>query len=423
MSIQESVDPAGLQQGLSRWRSAVAAVLAKSTRREVSDLPAEPERLLDTPTYEGFAVRPLYTALDGQPEAALPGRWPFTRGGDGTRDVLSGWRVMEVFPGPGGAAGDGNAAVLSALADGVSGLVLRVGAGGAPAGDLDRLLEGVFLDLVSVVLEAGVEYAAAADAVLSLVAALPEDRRAGLSIDCGADPLMGALAGTPGPSIGVVTELAARLVGFGGGVRAITVDGPVLHNRGASASWELAGALAAGVEYLRVLVDAGLAVADAVRQISFRLAVDDDQFMTIAKLRAARRLWARVAEVVGAPEAGAATLHAVSSLPMMAQRDPWVNMLRTTLASFGAGVGGADTVLVYPFDVAIAGGAPGVAPSFAAPDRAQHPVAAAGGVAPGSGARSGRRVVVRRGSDRAVGAAGVGGLPVDRGARRIHRGP
>ena len=87
--------------------------------------------------------------------------------------------------------------------------------------------------------------------------------------------------------------------------------------------------------------------------------------MTIAKLRAARRLWARVAEVVGEPNTGAATVHAVTSLPMMAQRDPWVNMLRTTLASFAAGVGGADTVLVHPFDVAIPNGFPGTSPSFA----------------------------------------------------------
>ena len=168
---------------------------------------------------------------------------------------------MEAFPGPGEATGDGNATVLAALSDGVSGLVLRVGAGGAPAGDLDRRLEGVFLELVPVVLEAGVDYAAAADAVLALVAALPGGQ-AGRVVDRlrrrSADG--GARRRSPAPRIDVVTELAARLVEYGGGVRAITVDGPVLHNRGASASWELAGALAAGVEYLRVLTDAGLAV-------------------------------------------------------------------------------------------------------------------------------------------------------------------
>jgi len=106
-------------------------------------------------------------------------------------------------------------------------------------------------------------------------------------------------------------------------------------------------------------------VADALRQIAFRFAADDDQYMTIAKLRAGRQLWARVAEVVGEPNAGAATVHAATSLAMMTQRDPWVNMLRTTLAAFSAGVGGADTVLVHPFDVAIPGGFPGTAASFA----------------------------------------------------------
>jgi methylmalonyl-CoA mutase len=134
---------------------------------------------------------------------------------------------------------------------------------------------------------------------------------------------------------------------------------------GANATWELAAGVAAAVAYLRVLTESGMSAADALGQISFRLAADDDQFITLAKMRAARQLWARVAEVVGAPESGAAVLHAQTSLPMMTQRDPWVNMLRSTLAAFGAGVGGADTVLVYPFDVAIPGGFPGTARSFA----------------------------------------------------------
>ena len=105
-------------------------------------------------------------------------------------------------------------------------------------------------------------------------------------------------------------------------MRAITVDGPAFHNLGASASWELSGSVAAAVAYLRTLADSGMPFRDALQQIAFRFAADDDQFMTIAKLRAARQLWARVAEVVGEPEAGAATIHAVTSLPMMTQRDP-----------------------------------------------------------------------------------------------------
>ncbi len=355
-----------VEEARARWRTAVAGVLAKSSRRDPADLPAEPEQLLDSPTYEGFPIRPLYTALDALPEPPLPGQWPFIRGGDAHRDVIAGWKVAEVFPGPdfGGAVADGNAAVLGALADGVSALVLRVGPAGVDPGQLDRLLEGVYLELAPVILEAGTQFGAAADAVLALVAGADDNQRATISIDLGADPLTAALSGREASAVEDVLRVAASLAGKPG-VRAITVDGAAFHNRGANAAWELAGAVAAAVDYVRLLVDAGVDVAAALGQLSFRLVADDDQFMTIAKFRAARQLWARVADVLGHPDSGAATVHAVTSLPMMTQRDPWVNMLRTTLAAFGAGVGGADTVAVLPFDVAIPGGFPGVSAGFA----------------------------------------------------------
>ncbi|MCK0175183.1 MULTISPECIES: methylmalonyl-CoA mutase small subunit [Mycobacteriaceae] len=355
-----------LEEGLAQWRTAVAGVLAKSTRRDPADLPPEPERLLDAPTYEGFPVRPLYTALDALPESPLPGRWPFVRGGDALRDVIAGWKVAESFPAANTGSDGANGDVLLALTEGVSALVLRVGGnGGVAAADLGRLLDGVFVDLVPVQLDAGADFTAAADAMLELLSALDDEQRSRLSVDLGADPLTAPLSEKPAPEIAEVVATAARVGSFDGHVRTITVDGAALHNLGAGASWELAGAVAAGVSYLRLLTESGLSSADALRQISFRLAADDDQFMTIAKLRALRLLWARVAEVVGAPDAGAATVHVVSSLAMMAQRDPWVNMLRTTLAAFSAGVGGADTVLVHPFDVAIPDGYPGTSRSFA----------------------------------------------------------
>ncbi|MCX8561833.1 methylmalonyl-CoA mutase small subunit [Mycolicibacterium mucogenicum] len=360
-----TVDASTVRDRYARWQENVAGVLAKSTRKAVDDLPAEPERLLDSPTYDGFAVRPLYTSLDGLAEPSLPGHWPFTRGGDAHRDVLAGWKVAESFP----IAADAdvatvNGAILLALTDGTSALEVRVGAGGVPVDQLDRVLEGVFLDLVPVILDAGADLADAADQLLTLVKPFDADQRARLSIDLGADPLTAPLSGRAAATEADVVATAAKLSGYDGGVRAVTVDAAALHNLGASASLELAGAIAAGVAYLRLLTESGLPAADALRQISFRFAADDDQFATIAKLRAARRLWARVAEVVGAPDAGAATIHAVTSKAMMSQRDPWVNMLRTTLAAFAAGVGGADTVLVETFDAAIDGGLPGTAVTF-----------------------------------------------------------
>ncbi len=367
MSVDVSAGPADPAEGRVRWRTAVAGVLAKSTRRDADQLGPEPDRLLDSPTYEGFAIRPLYTALDELPEPPLPGEWPYLRGGDALRDVKSGWKVAEALPATrvaGVAADEVNAAVLAGLAEGVSALLIRVGESGVAPAQLEKVLDGVYLSMAPVILDAGADYRAACDALLELVAEVEADQRATLSIDLGADPLTASLSERPAPAIREVVDVAKQVAGSHG-VRAITVDGPAFHNLGANATWELAGSVAAAVAYLRLLTESGLPVAQALTQISFRLAADDDQFMTIAKVRALRLLWARVAEVVGEPESGAAVVHAETSLPMMTQRDPWVNMLRTTLAAFGAGVGGADTVLVYPFDVAIPGGFPGMATSFA----------------------------------------------------------
>lgn len=369
MSVEVSVE---LEQARARWRSGVAGVLAKSLRREQADIEretgGEPERLLDTPVAGpgGFAIHALYTAIDGRPEQPLPGRWPYVRGADALRDVNAGWKVAEVFPAGGPAsAADTNGALLSALTDGVSALAVRVGDAGVPAAELRRVFDDVFLELVPVLFDgaAAGDYATTAEVMLGLVDGLDPDNRANLSVDLGADPLTAPLAERPAPPIDDVIAVASRAAGQDG-VRAIAVNGPLLHNLGAGAAGELAGGLAAAVAYLRLLTGAGLSIADAARQISFRIAADDDQFVTIAKIRAARQLWARVTEVAGAPEAGAAVVHAETSLAMMTQRDPWVNMLRTTLAAFGAGVGGADTVLVWPFDAVIPGGQPGTSTTF-----------------------------------------------------------
>ncbi len=93
---------ADLEQVRGRWRSAVAGVLAKSARKEPAELGDEPEHLLDASTYDGFAIRPLYTAFDELPEPPLPGEWPYLRGGRrALRDVKSGWKVVEAFPAAG----------------------------------------------------------------------------------------------------------------------------------------------------------------------------------------------------------------------------------------------------------------------------------------------------------------------------------
>ena len=89
----------------------------------------------------------------------------------------------------------------------------------------------------------------------------------------------------------------------------------------------------------------------AFAHTEFRLSATADQFLTAASLRALRRVWARVGEACGVPEEvrGAGT-HAVTSLRMFSREDPWVNVLRSTLAAFGASVGGAEAITVLPYD-------------------------------------------------------------------------
>ncbi|MUM19013.1 MULTISPECIES: methylmalonyl-CoA mutase small subunit [unclassified Mycobacteroides] len=354
-----TVEVPEIQRDFARWQKDVAGVLAKTTRKAVEELPADPERLLDSPTYDGIAIRPLYTALDERPEPSLPGQWPFVRGGDPRRDVTSGWKVAEHFGGTDAALV--NEAILDALGQGTSAIVL---AGLRPEA-IGRALQGVYLDLAPIQVESGAELPGVAEALFAVLDAY-DGNADGVIVDLGADPLGDSFSGRSGVSVEEAVALARHASARTGQVRAITVDGTVTHELGASDGQELAVTVAAGVAYLRLLQNAGLGIAEALRQISFRFAATDDQFLSIAKFRAARVLWARVAEVAGAPEDGGAAMHAVTSEPMMAQRDPWVNMLRTTLAAFGAGVGGADSVRVRPFDDAIAGGLDSVSPAFSA---------------------------------------------------------
>jgi methylmalonyl-CoA mutase len=138
------------------------------------------------------------------------------------------------------------------------------------------------------------------------------------------------------------------------GVRAFSLDGTVYADAGASDARELGWTTAVGVAVLRALVNHGLTVDEALDQIAFTWSADADQFRTICRLRAARRIWARVAEASGATDQHWGQVqHASGSTVDITRRDPWSNLLRGTVAAFAAGVGGADSVTVLPFDSAL----------------------------------------------------------------------
>ena len=145
----------------------------------------------------------------------------------------------------------------------------------------------------------------------------------------------------------IATDLSKR--GFKGPF--VVADGRVVHDAGGTEAQELAFALAAAVAYLRAFEASGIALDAARHMISFRLTADADQFLTIAKLRAMRQLWARVEESCGLTPAPA-FIEAETAWRSMTRDDAYVNILRATIAVFSAGVGGADAVTVLPFTAA-----------------------------------------------------------------------
>ncbi|MEW2162681.1 methylmalonyl-CoA mutase family protein [Streptomyces sp. NPDC007084] len=326
-----------------QWQLLVEGVLRKSGK-EVSG--ADAEDALSTSLEDGLRTRPLYTARDTAPDPGLPGFAPFVRAARPEGGTAGGWDVRQRH------TADDNALVLGDLENGVTSLWLAVGEGGIPLGSLGRVLDGVYLDLAPVVLDAGGDTEAAATELLRLYeerGVAPGAARGNL----GGDPLGHEARTGTATDFAPVASLARRCAEDHPGLRALTVDALPYHEAGGSAAQELGASLATGVAYLRELTSSSLTLEQACAQLEFRYAATADQFLTIAKLRAARRLWARVAEASGAPAAGAQVQHAVTSPVMMSRRDPWVNMLRTTIATLAAGVGGADSVTVLPFDHAL----------------------------------------------------------------------
>ncbi len=318
------------------WRKLVDAVLKG----------APFERLLSK-TYDGLTVAPLAERRsDARPVAARPG--------------AAAWEVMARIDHPDPALA--NEIALRELNNGASGLSL-VFAGavgdygfGLPASEqaLARALENFdFSAGAALELDVSPHAAAAIDAMLAKGFALSQ-RGAGIRV--GHDPIGAmAIAGSAArPWSEEAPHFARRLAalsrnGFTGKLAA--ADGRVIHNAGGSEAQELAFVLGVAIAHLRALEAEGVALAAARRMIFFRLSADADQFLTIAKFRSLRKLWARVEASCGL-SAEPGFVSAETAWRMMAQRDPHVNILRATVAAFAAALGGADAITVLPFSAA-----------------------------------------------------------------------
>jgi methylmalonyl-CoA mutase len=296
--------------------------------------------------YGAVALAPLYPRAAAAPKSLrrTPGRW----------SILG--RVDYSSPEP------ANRMALDDLEGGADGLHLAFAGsqgawGGGLADDsgaaLSKVFENIRLDYgIPVILEASPWAPRAASTMIRLLDAQhidPSITRVAFGLDpLGLQALHGFAAG-PWPEVAKAFAAQAREIQRAGFiVGTVAADARVVHAAGGSETQELAFALSAAVAYLRALVDHGVDIETARDMIGFRFAADADELLGVAKFRAARRLWSRVEEACGLTPKPA-LVSAETAWRMMSRRDPWNNILRGTLATFSAAVGGADTVTVLPF--------------------------------------------------------------------------
>jgi methylmalonyl-CoA mutase len=326
--------------GQAEWRKLVEAALKGASF----------EKRLVSQTYDGLRIEPLYPRAAGAKPVA--GRAPGAA-----------WTVMQRVDHPDPVAA--NAQALQDLENGATGLTLvfagSLNANGygldASPETIARLLDGVMLD-AGITIDFNLS-PATRTAVQHFAAFVKSRKLPAEAVDMRAsiNPI-GGLAATgvsPRPWRELSKNVAALIrdladQGFRGPFA--VADGRIIHNAGGSEAQELAFAVAAAVDCLRALEAGGVPLDSARGMIYFRLAADDDQFLTIAKFRSIRKLWARVEQACGlAPKP--TTVAAETAWRMMTKRDLYVNMLRTTIAVTAAGLGGADNIAALPHTAAL----------------------------------------------------------------------
>jgi methylmalonyl-CoA mutase len=306
------------------------------------------DKKLVSRTVDGLRIEPLYGPAEATAQPVRePGPWRIAQRVDHPEAALAARQALTDLE------GGADALVLAfAGAPGARGYGLTVNG----AADLDAALSGVMLSLINLRLDAGGRGLEAARWLCEMAATRGEDL-SGCDIDLGIDPV-GVLAAS-GTLGAVWKDVAPRLAaavseldaaGFTG--RALLADGRPYHEAGAGEAAELGAVLATAVAYLRALEAAGYDLAKARDRIAVLLVADADEFVTLAKFRAIRRLWARVEQACGL-DPKPLRVHAETAWRMMTKRDPFVNILRTGMAAAAAGMGGADSVGVLPYTQAI----------------------------------------------------------------------
>lgn len=281
----------------AQWQELAAKVVNRGRPEDRRYDGPGAQEALRTHTVDGLTIDPLYELEDEPQPIGHPGIMPFTRG-TGLRSPAAPWDIRGYYDGTD--AKTTAEELLLELQRGVTSVWLEVGADAIASDDVARVLDGVMLDLAPVVLSSRDDQRAAAAALL----AVWDDRgpeRSSAGGRLGHDPLahVARHGGTVDNS--AMIDHVRECLAHRPKVRAITVDTRPYHDAGAGDVDELGCAVAAGIAHVRALEAAGISARDAFAQINFRVSAGTDQFLTIARLRALRRVWARVGEVCGVP--------------------------------------------------------------------------------------------------------------------------
>ena len=333
-----------------QWEEAVLKVLNRG-RPEGKELNIEQGmKRLEPTTVDGIQIEPMYRRQDAPEKLGVPGVPPFTRGTTIREGGMDAWDVRALHEDPDVAFT--KKAVIADLERGVTSLWLRVGADAIKPEDIAGDLKDVLLDLAKVEVSSRDDQEAAAQALLDVYIESKIDADK-LSFNLGLDPIGFAALNGGNPDLSGMAEWVKKTENYKNS-RPFVVDATIYHNAGAGDVHELAWAVATGVEYVRAFIEQGLTAEQAFDSINFRVTATHDEFLTISRLRALRTLWNRVGEVFEVPAAKrGARQEAVTSWRELTRDDPYVNILRGTIATFGAAVGGAEAVTTLPFDAAI----------------------------------------------------------------------
>lgn len=305
-------------------------------------------------TNEGFDVQPFYRAENMDEVSflnSLPGEFPFVRG---TKKTNNEWLVRQSIAVTDLA--EANKKALNYLMRGVDSLAFVFNGGELTVADLEVLLKDVCLPAVEVNF-VGCCSKKATEAFVAYVKKAGYDF-AEVKGSVEYDPFgKFAVTGVLRNGAEHVLANAASLIEQTSEMKkfkTLAVNGKNFGNAGASAVQELGFSLAQGAEYLTALTEKGVEIDAVAKKLKFNFSVSANYFMEIAKLRAARLLWAQIVKAYG-PKCDCSakmTIHAETGSWNKTVYDAYVNMLRTQTEAMSASIGGADSITVLPFNAA-----------------------------------------------------------------------